>query len=250
MNPVLEVIDLVKQYPGVRAVDGISFEIRPGICFGLLGPNGAGKTTAIEIAEGIRKATSGKILYKGSTRSQSFKEEIGIQFQATELLAHLTVRESLETFSRFYKNSMKIDKLATMCHLDDILERNNDKISGGQKQRLLLAIALVNNPDLVFLDEPTTGLDPQARRHLWDIVEKIKSEGKTIVLTTHYMEEAQKLCEEIAIVDQGRIIALGSPAFLLEKYGEGTTIEIPGPSVPVQNVLETIKKKRGSPNPQ
>ena len=227
MDTILEIRNLVKCYPGVTAVDGISFSIRPGICFGLLGPNGAGKTTTIEITEGIIAPTSGEILYKGAPRTADFHEEIGIQFQSTSLLAFLSVRESLETFHRLYQNPMHLDDLIAICQLEDILDRYNDKISGGQKQRLLLAMALVNDPDLVFLDEPTTGLDPQARRHLWDIVEEIRAKGKTVVLTTHYMEEAEMLCEEIAIIDKGKIIAQGAPDDLLREYCSGVTISLP-----------------------
>lgn len=226
MSTVLEVQNIVKDYPGVRAVDGISFAIRRGTCFGLLGPNGAGKTTTIEIAEGIIPATEGRVLYKGRPRDGAFREEVGIQFQSTTLLRFLTVRESLETFRRLYRRPRPMADLIRFCRLEEILDRRNDKISGGQRQRLLLAIALANDPELIFLDEPTTGLDPQARRHLWEIVETVKGEGKTVVLTTHYMEEAEILCDDIAIVDRGRIIARGSPEALLEENGQETAIEV------------------------
>lgn len=224
---MLEVRNLIKHYPGVIAVDGISFAISPGICFGLIGPNGAGKTTTIEIIEGIIPNYSGDILYKGSFKTSSFREEVGIQFQATSLFSFLSVQESLETFYNLYRDPMPLEKVIRLCRLEDILNRRNDKLSGGQKQRLMLAIALVNDPNLLFLDEPTTGLDPQARRHLWEIVETIKTQGKTVVLTTHYMEEAQILCEEIAIIDQGRIIAQGAPDKLVEKHCSGVTISFP-----------------------
>ncbi len=227
MNKILQVDSLVKHYGNVTAVNGISFAIAAGTCFGLLGPNGAGKTTTIEIIEGIIRPTSGNIFYKRRKPGRRFKEEIGIQFQATALLNFLSVRESLETFSNLYQNSLSLDEVISTCYLENILEQRNDKISGGQKQRLLLAIALVNDPELLFLDEPTTGLDPQARRHLWDIVEKIKARGKTIVLTTHYMEEAQKLCDEIVIIDRGKIILQGDPELLLKEYRNGVTISLP-----------------------
>jgi ABC-2 type transport system ATP-binding protein len=235
MAHILEVQHLVKKYPGVTAVDGVSFSIGQGLCFGLLGPNGAGKTTTIEIAEGILAPTKGVVLYKGAPRTQRFKEEVGIQFQSTSLLDFLTVRESLETFRSLYRNPMQIQDLIGLCQLEDILSQANNKISGGQKQRLLIAIALVNNPELIFLDEPTTGLDPQARRHLWDIVETIKAEGKTVVLTTHYMEEAQQLCDEIAIIDSGRIIAQGDPEELIRKDGAPVTIRIPQDALTPEN---------------
>jgi ABC-2 type transport system ATP-binding protein len=232
MEPVLEVVDLVKEYPGVRAVDGIGFSIQSGSCFGLLGPNGAGKTTTIEVAEGILAPTSGQVFYRGRPRDKTFQEQIGIQFQSTALLAFLSVRESLETFRRLYRRPRPMAELVRLCQLDEILDRRNDKISGGQRQRLLLAIALANDPQLIFLDEPTTGLDPQARRHLWDIVDTIRREGKTVVLTTHYMDEAQILCDDIAIVDRGRIIARGAPRELLRKHERRQTIEVPRSSLP------------------
>lgn len=232
MTPILKVRDLVKQYPNVTAVDGISFAIEPGICFGLLGPNGAGKTTTIEIAEGIITPTSGEILYKGQPRAKGFHEEIGIQFQSTSLLDFLTVRESLETFRNLYKTPVALQTLVEFCQLEEILDKRHNRISGGQRQRLLIAIALVNNPELLFLDEPTTGLDPQARRHLWGILETIKSEGKTIILTTHYMEEAQHLCDEIAIIDRGKIIKEGTTDQLLQEDCCEMSVRIPKRAIP------------------
>ncbi len=228
MAPILEIIDLEKHYPEVRAVDGVSFAIEPGECFGLLGPNGAGKTTTIEVVEGILTPTGGSVLYKGKPRGASFKEEIGIQLQNTELPQFLTVRETLEMYRRLYNRRADMDYLITACRLEDILKRDNRKISGGQKQRLLLAIALANDPELIFLDEPTTGLDPQARRHLWDIVQSIKKERKTIVITTHYMEEAQLLCDTVAIMDQGKIIAMGGPDALVNEHCKGASIVFKG----------------------
>ncbi|HOP63673.1 MAG TPA: ABC transporter ATP-binding protein [Spirochaetota bacterium] len=226
MHPVLEVIDLKKSFPGVRAVDGISFSIEPGICFGLLGPNGAGKTTTIEIIEGILKEDSGMILYRGEKRGKRFREEVGIQFQSTRLPEYLTVLETLKTFRGLYPGKADMDWIIDVCRLEEILNRDNKKISGGQKQRLLLAMALANNPELIILDEPTTGLDPQARRHLWDIVTGIKNSGRTIILTTHYMEEAEKLCDRIAIMDYGKIIDIDTPDSLLRRHGKGATIYI------------------------
>ena len=235
----LTVKNLIKYYGKLCAVDDISFSIEPGICFGLLGPNGAGKTTTIEIIEGITKPTSGKILYNDSPRNRSFWEVIGVQFQSTELLSFLTVRESIQTFMRLYQNQVPLDQLIRICSLEDIQHQENRKISGGQKQRLMLAIALANNPDLIFLDEPTTGLDPQSRRHLWEIVEGIKRKGKTIVLTTHYMEEAQILCDEIIIVDKGKIIAQGAPEDLITQKCAGQIIRLPQEDVS-KNVLQLL----------
>ncbi len=227
MTALLKINNLTKKYKDVEAVKDISFSVEKGICFGLLGPNGAGKTTTIEVIENIIPQTSGEVLYKGSSRLSSFREEVGIQFQETSLLALLSVRETLETFKSLYDQTENIDYLASLCNLNDFLDQKNDKISGGQKQRFLLALALINKPDLVFLDEPSTGLDPQARRNLWDVVKKIKKEGKTIILTTHYMEEAQYLCDEIAIMDNGKIIAEGTPDELIKDYGGDATVVLP-----------------------
>jgi len=239
----LTVKNLIKYYGKLCAVDNISFSIEPGICFGLLGPNGAGKTTTIEIIEGITKPTSGEILYNNAPRNRSFWELIGVQFQSTELFAFLTVRESIQTFMRLYRNQVPLEHLIRICSLEDIQHQENRKISGGQKQRLMLAIALANNPDLVFLDEPTTGLDPQSRRHLWEIVQAIKQKGKTIVLTTHYMEEAQVLCDEIIIVDKGKIIAQGAPEELITQKCAGQIIRLPQENVS-EHVLQLLNSSQ------
>jgi ABC-2 type transport system ATP-binding protein len=225
---LLEVRDLRKHYGIVLAVDGISFSLEHGICMGLLGPNGAGKTTAIEVMEGVRPATYGEVLYKGKARGRAFKNEVGIQFQNTELPQYLNVNETLSMFHSLYDRRADLDYLIDICRLEEILKSDNSKISGGQKQRLLLAMALCNDPELIFLDEPTTGLDPQARRHLWEIVRGIKAQGKTIVLSTHYMEEAELLCDKICIMDHGKIIADGSPKDLLKRQCSGLTINING----------------------
>jgi ABC-2 type transport system ATP-binding protein len=229
--PVLEVRDLVKKYKSVAAVKGISFSIPRGICFGLLGPNGAGKTTALEVIEDIIPLTSGEVLYNGAPKTASFREEVGIQFQHTSLLHFMTVKETLITFQRLYRVTESLDFLVDICRLHEILGQMNNRISGGQAQRLMLALALINRPKLLFLDEPSTGLDPQARRYLWDIVLEIKNKGKTIVLTTHSMDEAEYLCDEIAIMDHGRIIARGSPAELIRTYCSGGTISLPRANV-------------------
>lgn len=227
MTPIISVKHLVKHYPGVVAVDGIELSIPPGICFGLLGPNGAGKTTTIEILEGIHLPTSGTVLYKGEPLGSRYREEVGIQFQHTALQEFLTVRETLELFERLYHRTVPIPELIELCALADILNRDTRKLSGGQRQRLLLALALINDPDLIFLDEPTTGLDPQARRNFWDLVKLVKSRNKTIVLTTHYMEEAYALCDEIAIMDKGRIVSQGTPAQLLSQHFGDVVLQIP-----------------------
>jgi len=218
MPNIIEVKELKKTYNGIMAVDNISFNIKKGSCFGLLGPNGAGKTTTIEMMENILEPSSGRILYKGEAQNKIFKQEVGIQFQHTELLAYLSVEETLKTFAAFYDKHLPVDRVISMCMLEEIRKKGNDKISGGQRQRLLLGLALLNDPDLVFLDEPSTGLDPQARQHVWQIIKGITQQGKSIVLTTHYMEEAQILCDMIAIMDRGCLVEMGSPKDLIAKH--------------------------------
>jgi ABC-2 type transport system ATP-binding protein len=231
-SPVLEAEGLVKQFPGVRAVDGVGFALDAGTCFGLLGPNGAGKTTTVEMLEGITEPTAGAIRFRGAPRGAEFRARAGIQFQKTALPDFMTVREALAMFSRFYPRAMDLDTLIGMCALEGFLHQYCNRVSGGQRQRLLLAIALVNDPDIVFLDEPTTGLDPQARRNFWSLVETIRGQGKTILLTTHYMEEAARLCDRIAIVDHGRIIAEGAPGDLLSAHFGDTVLDVPRADLP------------------
>ena len=227
MVPALEARHLVKRYPSVLAVNDVSFDVRAGICFGLLGPNGAGKTTTVEIIEGVTPATAGEVLYYGEPAGERFREEVGIQFQNTALQDFLTVRETLEMFRTLYDRRADIDTVLEECSLVDLQDRDNRKLSGGQRQRLLLAVALVNRPRLVFLDEPTTGLDPQARRNFWELVKRIRSDGTTVILTTHYMDEAQVLCDEIAIMDAGQVITRGQPEALLRHHYPNVIIELP-----------------------
>ena len=227
MPNILEVKDLKKEYPGVKAVDGISFSVKKGTCFGLLGPNGAGKTTAIEIIEGITASDGGSILYKNRPIGRDFHKETGIQFQTTALQEFLTVKETLMLFYKLYPNPSNFDEIVEECSLKNLLSRDNRKLSGGQRQRLLVAIALVNQPELLFMDEPTTGLDPQARRNFWNMVEKIKLRNTTLILTTHYMEEADFLCDEIAIMDKGKIIAYGAPKQLIAQHFKEVVLELP-----------------------
>ncbi len=227
MAIALEARHLVKHYPGVVAVDDVSFAVEEGVCFGLLGPNGAGKTTTVEIIEGVTPATSGEVWYMGAPAGRRFREEAGVQFQSTALQDYLTVRETLKMFQRLYNRRADLDAIIADCSLEELVDRDNRKLSGGQRQRLLLAVALVNEPRLVFLDEPTTGLDPQARRNFWSLVQKIRGAGTTVILTTHYMDEAQVLCDTIAIMDEGRIIAEGSPDALLRERYRGLIIEMP-----------------------
>ncbi|MEE4162620.1 MAG: ABC transporter ATP-binding protein [Woeseiaceae bacterium] len=227
MPIALEARHLVKQYPGVTAVNDVSFAVAEGVCFGLLGPNGAGKTTTVEIIEGVTKPTSGEVRYYGEPAGDRFREEAGIQFQNTALQDYLTVRETLEMFRDLYDRQADIDEILEACSLTELADRDNRKLSGGQRQRLLLGVALVNRPRLIFLDEPTTGLDPQARRNFWELVQGILASGATVILTTHYMDEAHVLCDEIAIMDAGRIITQGPPDMLLEERYEGLIIELP-----------------------
>ena len=229
---LIEVDNLIKDYPGLRAVDGIGFAVREGSCFGLLGPNGAGKTTTLEILEGITQADGGRVLYRGAPRDDAYREVIGIQFQTTAMQDFQTVREALQLFASLYSKHRPLGELIELCNLGELLGRDTRKLSGGQRQRLLLAIALVNDPDLVFLDEPTTGLDPQSRRNFWRLIEGIRREGKTILLTTHYMEEASVLCDEIAVIDRGRIIAQGAPGHLLAEHFPRALIRIPLHALP------------------
>ncbi|MGO8692484.1 MAG: ABC transporter ATP-binding protein [Rectinemataceae bacterium] len=231
-TPILEVRDLHKAYGRVKAVDGISFAVREGSCFGILGPNGAGKTTAIEVIETIHEPDSGTILYRGEPVAGSFKENIGIQFQDTSLQEFLTVRETLKLFSKLYPKPRPIAEIIAACSLEEFIDRDNRKLSGGQRQRMLLGIALANDPDLLFLDEPTTGLDPHARRNFWRLVEGIKAQGKTVILTTHYMDEAEYLCDDIIVMDHGRIIESGRPRELLLKHFGEAVIRVPRAAVP------------------
>ncbi|WP_295539850.1 ABC transporter ATP-binding protein [uncultured Thiohalocapsa sp.] len=243
-TPLIEARALHKHFPGVKAVDGISFGVRPGQCFGLLGPNGAGKTTTLEMLEGIQAPTHGQVLFRGEPVGAAFREAIGIQFQATALQDFQTVGESLAMFARFYRRTADHDELIQLCHLHDILHRDTRKLSGGQRQRLLLAIALVNDPDLVFLDEPTTGLDPQSRRNFWHLIETVRTRGKTILLTTHYMEEAQRLCDEIAIVDHGRIITQGAPQALVHQHFPPAVVRLPADAWPAGEPLPAYAHRR------
>ncbi len=227
MPPALETRNLTKQYPGVLAVDDVSLAVPEGTCFGLLGPNGAGKTTTVEIIEGVTTATSGEVYYQGKIAGAKFRQEAGIQFQNTALQDFLTVREIIEMFRSLYDRKADLDRIIEQCSLGNLLDRDNRKLSGGQRQRLMLAVALVNCPRVMFLDEPTTGLDPQARRNFWDLVQSIRAGGATIILTTHYMDEAHVLCDEIAIMDAGKIITQGTPDDLLRAQYDGLIIELP-----------------------
>lgn len=230
-DPVFQVTDLTKRYgdgaKAVLAVDGISFEVPEGICLGMLGPNGAGKTTTVEMLEGILEPSAGEIRYRGAPLTSAARKGFGIQFQSTVLQDYLKVGECLELFAGLYDRTTDRDEIIRLCNLSEIIDRDNRKLSGGQKQRLLLALALLNDPDVLFLDEPTTGLDPQARRNFWTLIQGIKQHRKTILLTTHYMEEAYQLCDRILIVDHGTIIAQGTPDELLSQHFQDKILELP-----------------------
>ncbi|MHB8840488.1 MAG: ABC transporter ATP-binding protein [Candidatus Aquicultor sp.] len=225
MDSVIEIIDLVKIYGDTRAVDGVSLTVGRGEVFGILGPNGAGKTTTLEMVEGLRQPDGGAISIDGVPvwpNPKKIKHLVGVQLQTTAMLDFLNVREMVRLFASFY--GIRMDKKGADALLDEVslVEKANamiNQLSGGQQQRLSIALALVNDPKVVFLDEPTTGLDPQARRKLWSVVERINAEGKTIVLTTHYMEEAEVLCPRVAIMDHGKIITVDSPGELIRSLG-------------------------------
>ena len=229
VSAAIECKDLRKTYDGkVEAVCGLTLEIQPGECFGLLGPNGAGKTTTIEILEGLLEPTSGEALILGRSwrnNQRELRELLGISLQETRLSEKLTVRETVRLFSSFYREPSSYDDVLERLQLTEKADSWVGKLSGGQKQRLAVATALVGNPKILFLDEPTTGLDPQSRRQLWEIVRDFQRGGGTVLLTTHYMDEAEKLCDRLAIVDHGKIIAEGTPASLIERLGGHHVVE-------------------------
>ena len=228
MPPVVDVSGLVKRYGDLTAVDGVSFSVDRGEVFGLVGPNGAGKTTTWEILEGLRTADRGTVRVAGHDvrrERAKIREVIGVQLQATALFEKLTVRETLEVFGRMYAKAMPVDGLLALVHLEEKEDDWTERLSGGQKQRLAVALALVNDPEVVFLDEPTTGLDPQARRSLWDVIADLRTTGKTVMLTTHYMEEAERLCDRVGVMDHGHILALDSSDRLIRQLGQRDAIE-------------------------
>jgi ABC-2 type transport system ATP-binding protein len=228
--------DLRKTYDGkVEAVRGLNLEIQAGECFGLLGPNGAGKTTTIEILEGLLDATAGDVTILGRnwrTDQRELRELLGISLQETRLTEKLTVRETLDLFASFYRQPRRSEEVLEEMQLTEKAEARVGELSGGQRQRLAVATALVGDPKILFLDEPTTGLDPQSRRQLWDIIRIFQKAGGTVLLTTHYMDEAERLCDRLAIVDHGRVIAEGSPADLIERLGGHHVVEFSASRIP------------------
>ena len=228
-NPVLKVDNLVKRYGDLEAVRGVSFHVEEGEVFGLLGPNGAGKTSTIEVLEGLRPADGGRVSVCGfdpEKNANELKHEIGAALQSTSLPDKLRVSEALTLFASFYRRKRKPEELLQRFGLQEKRHAFYSQLSGGQKQRLALALALINDPKVLFLDEPTAGLDPQVRREIYDIIEELKREKKTIVLTTHYIEEAERLCDRVAIVDHGKVIAQGTPRELKQSSADTTRIEV------------------------
>ncbi|TVQ87567.1 MAG: ABC transporter ATP-binding protein [Chromatiaceae bacterium] len=246
MSVILSIQHIVRDFPGVRAVDDVSFAVHAGQCFGLLGPNGAGKSTTLGILNGLDRPSAGRVLFRGRPLDQAYRQVIGVQFQSTALQDFQTVGECLTMFASLYRHRTERADLIRMCNLEEILDRDTRVLSGGQRQRVLLAIALVNDPELLFLDEPTTGLDPQARRKVWDLVETIRGQGKTVVLTTHYMEEAQRLCDEVAIIDHGRIIAQAAPAALVQQHFPAAIVRLPASAWPAGATLPAGCLVRGA----
>jgi ABC-2 type transport system ATP-binding protein len=225
----LRVRNLTKRYNDVLAVAGIDLDVDAGECFGLLGPNGAGKTTTIEICEGLTARDAGEVEVLGlrwESDARALRQRLGIQLQETQLAEKLTVTETLDLFRSFFHQGPEPGEVIALVQLEEKRDARVGNLSGGQKQRLALACALVGDPQLLFLDEPTTGLDPQARRQLWDLIERFKADGRTILLTTHYMDEAERLCERVAIMDHGKVIALGTPRALIASIGVEHVVEV------------------------
>jgi ABC-2 type transport system ATP-binding protein len=234
-GPALRVTGLRKSYGDVVAVDGLDLTVGAGECFGLLGPNGAGKTTTIEICEGLTEPDAGVVEVLGrqwDKNERDLRERLGIQLQETQLAEKLTVDETVHLFRSFYARGRDVNEVIDVVQLGEKRKSRVGKLSGGQKQRLALACAIVGDPELLFLDEPTTGLDPQSRRQLWDLIIELRASGRSIVLTTHYMDEAERLCDRVAIVDHGRVIALGSPRELIASLGAEHVVEFTAPDAP------------------
>ena len=231
-QPALLVSGLRKRFGDVVAVDGVDLTVAAGECFGLLGPNGAGKTTTIEICEGLTLPDEGVVEVLGQRwdrDERALRERLGIQLQETQLAEKLTVEETVRLFRSFYARGRAVDEVIDLVQLGEKRRARVGKLSGGQKQRLALACAMVGDPELLFLDEPTTGLDPQSRRQLWDLIVELRASGRSIVLTTHYMDEAERLCDRVAIVDHGRVIALGTPRELIAGLGAEHVVEFTTP---------------------
>jgi ABC-2 type transport system ATP-binding protein len=247
--PAARCLELVKRYGDVTAVNGLDLQVRTGECFGLLGPNGAGKTTTVEILEGLTAPTGGTVEVLGRAwgagDDNDLRQHIGVQLQETQLAEKLTVAETVRLFRSFYLHGRDVDAVVRLVELDEKRAARVGKLSGGQRQRLAVACALVSNPDLLFLDEPTTGLDPQARLKLWEVIEEFRHGGGTVILTTHYMEEAARLCDRVAIMDHGRVIAFGTPAELIAALGADQIVEFSVAGALQEQALTTLAGVRG-----
>ena len=227
-NKAVEIKNLKKYYDQVKAVDGISFYVKQGQVFTLLGPNGAGKTTTVEILEGLKEADDGQLYFFGEKCDKigaEQKEKIGVLLQENNFIERIKVKEIIAMFASFFKNALPVEEILDTITLQEKSAVFAEDLSGGQRQRLAIGLALINDPEIIFLDEPTTGLDPQARRNVWDLIENLKSEGKTIFLTTHYMEEAEQLSDYVYIMDRGKIIARGTPRELIAELGRDNVID-------------------------
>jgi ABC-2 type transport system ATP-binding protein len=248
-GPSLLLRGVKKAFADVQAVNGIDLEVARGECFGLLGPNGAGKTTTIEMCEGLTEADEGAIELLGlnwRNGAAELRQRIGIQLQETQFPDKLTVEETLRMFRSFFRKGISVEDSVRTAQLEEKRKSRVGGLSGGQKQRLAMACALVGDPELLFLDEPTTGLDPQARRHLWDLVDGLKQAGRTIILTTHYMDEAQRLCDRVAIMDHGKVIALGTPQQLIGTVGGEDIVEF----AVSRSEVSPVPKSEGSRAPE
>jgi ABC-2 type transport system ATP-binding protein len=247
MEAALRCEKLVKRYGELTAVDGLDLEVQRGECFGLLGPNGAGKTTTVEILEGLNDPSAGAVEVLGmrwERDDRALRQRLGISLQETHLPEKLTVEENLTLFRSFYEEGRPIEEVLDLVELRDKRKTWTEKLSGGQRQRLAVACALVSDPELLFLDEPTTGLDPQSRRQLWDVVLGFKARGRTVLLTTHYMDEAERLCDRVAVIDKGKVIALGTPRELIASLGGEEVVELSAEVLPED--LSTLPGVRGT----
>lgn len=254
MPTVVEVRELTKRYGGLLAVNKVSFSVEKGEIFGFLGPNGAGKTTCLEMMEGLRRPDGGQVVLNGLSvwpDPSKVKKLIGVQFQSTSFYEELTVKEILLLFAALYGRRLAKQELASLLEMAGLVEKSNaytNTLSGGQKQRLAIIVALVNEPEVIFLDEPTTGLDPQARRRSWEIIKELQGKGKTIILTTHYMEEAENLCDRVAVIDQGKIVALDEPQKLIDQLGQKAKISFASSRPLESQFLARIGAEAGKAN--
>ncbi|MFW6119490.1 MAG: ABC transporter ATP-binding protein [Petrotogales bacterium] len=244
MNQIIKVKDLKKYYGHFQALKGIDIQVQSGEIFGFLGPNGAGKTTTLEILEGLRKHSGGEFwLFNQKIENKlprRIKEKMGVILQESSFIDHLKVREILELFASFFEYSVAVEDILELSQLKEKSETFVENLSGGQKKRLTIGVSMINDPELIFLDEPTSGLDPQSRGSIWNLIENLRKEGKTIFLTTHYMEEAQRLCDRVAIIDRGKIIEEGSPRVLIGKYGRNSQIDFECATEPEKKIIDRL----------